>query len=223
MSVPRSIIDSVAVERAVDGAIVGVVVARECRIGPAPPGLVTAIDAAVAAAKSRQDAVSITAPVRDMLRRGKYKPTGRGKPASEYLQQAAVDDRFPRINNLVDINNLVSLRSLLPSSVIDLVRAGRDQFVVRRGRAPESYVFNPAGQTIELEDLLVVARLPEDEACANPVKDSMATKLSDRSTDVMAVLFAPPGLSAQLAVAAQAFEEALKTWGGATRTARAIV
>ena len=223
MSPAPRVIDSVTVERAVEDLTVGIVIARDCRTTPAPPELSTAIDAAVADAKSRQAVASITGPVRDMLRHGTYKPTGRGKPASEYLHSAALEDRFPRINNLVDINNLVSLRSLLPISLIDLMHADRNQFVVRRGRASESYVFNAAGQTIGLQDLIVVARLPEDEACATPVKDSMATKLDDRSTAVMAVIFAPSALGSALARATEAFEDASKAWGGATKTARAIV
>src|SRR3712207_7695492 len=46
-----------------------------------------------------------------LLRNGGFRPSGRNKPASEYLAQAAREGRFPRINNLVDVNNLVSLRS----------------------------------------------------------------------------------------------------------------
>jgi DNA/RNA-binding domain of Phe-tRNA-synthetase-like protein len=215
----HAVVDSVTVECALDRLAVGVVIARGCTIRPAPPDLSEAIDTAIAEAASHQSA-PIIGQVRDMLRFGKYKPTGRGKPASEYLLKAAVENRFPRINNLVDINNLVSLRYLLPISLIDLVRAGRDQFLVRHGRASESYPFNAAGQTIDLEDLVVIARLPEDEACANPVKDSMSTKLDDRSTDVMAVLFAPRGLSVDLARATEMFEGALNAWGGARTTGR---
>jgi DNA/RNA-binding domain of Phe-tRNA-synthetase-like protein len=201
----------------------GAVVARGCAVGPAPAGLADAVDEAIAEAKARRNTVSITGAVRGLLRHGAYKPTGRGKPASEYLLQAAIDDRFPRINNLVDINNLVSLRSLLPISLIDLARAGRDHFIVRRGRPSESYVFNAAGQIIALEDLLLLARLPEDEACANPIKDSMATKLDERSADVMAVLYAPKTLVSELMAATDAFEAAIVQWGGASRTAQTIV
>jgi DNA/RNA-binding domain of Phe-tRNA-synthetase-like protein len=218
-----TVLDSVTIERAVDGIAVGVVLARGCITGPDPAGLSAALDAAIAEARSRQDTTPITAPVRDMLRHGRYKPTGRGKPASEYLLQAALEDRFPRINNLVDINNLISLRSLLPISLVDLVRAGCDHFTVRHGRPSESYIFNAGGQTIDLEDLLLVARLPGDEACANPIKDSMATKIDDSATDVMAVLYAPDVLRPGLSHAVEAFEEALKAWGGAARTARALV
>lgn len=222
------IVDGITVERAVEAVAVGLVVARGCTTAPASPGLVAALDLELAAAKARSAAggvEAVTGPVRGMLRHGKYKPTGRGKPASEYLDRAAVEDRFPHINNLVDINNLISLRALLPISLIDLGRAGRDRFVVRRGRAGESYVFNSAGQIIELTDLLLVARLPEDEACANPVKDSMATKLDDAARDVLAVLYAPAELRPALGVATQQMAEALATWGAdsGVRVASAVV
>src|SRR4051812_32854911 len=43
--------------------------------------------------------------VRALLRHGGYKPSGRGKPASEYLQAAMAEARFPSINPLVDVCN----------------------------------------------------------------------------------------------------------------------
>ena len=194
---------------------VGLVVGRSCATGPAPEGLNEALEAAIASAKARTGEESITQPVRNLLRYGTYKPTGRGKPASEYLLKAARGDKFPRINNLVDLNNLVSLNTLLPISLVDLNRAGATAFTVRRGRAEEAYVFNTAGQEIALRDLLLVARAPDDTPCANPVKDSMATKLDDNATDVMAVIYAPPSLPTLLDEAVRSFAKGFETWADA--------
>jgi len=208
--------------------LVGVVIARECRPDARGDALNAAIHQALTEARVRSDTEAVVGSVRDLLRYRKYKPTGRGKPASEYLLNAARDDRFPRVGTLVDINNLVSLQSLLPISLIDLDRAApapssASEFVVRRGRAGESYVFNASGQRIELEDLLLVARLPDDRPCATPVKDSMETKLAEGSRNVMAVLYAPPGLRGRLADATSAFERALEQWAGAASVATAVV
>ena len=60
---------------------------------------------------------------RDVLRNGKYKPTGRGKPAAEYLVRAAGEGKLGSINLAVDLCNVVSLHSGLPISVVDLDRA----------------------------------------------------------------------------------------------------
>src|SRR6188768_1912113 len=57
--------------------------------------------------------------VRDLLRHGGFKPSGRSKPASEYLVTAHAENRWPRINPLVDICNVVSLQSVLPISLVD--------------------------------------------------------------------------------------------------------
>jgi DNA/RNA-binding domain of Phe-tRNA-synthetase-like protein len=215
-------LDSVDIDLAIASIGVGLVIARGCRVGPAPEALDGALSASIQAAKSRS-VEETTGLVRDMLRHGKYKPTGRGKPASEYLHRSALEDRFPRINNLVDINNLISLDSLLPISLVDLARAQASRFAIRHGRPGESYVFNSAGQIIDVQDLIVVARLPADEACANPVKDSLATKLDERSADVMAVLYAPLALRAVLEDSTKRFERALIEWGGAKSAASAIM
>jgi DNA/RNA-binding domain of Phe-tRNA-synthetase-like protein len=54
-------------------------------------------------------------------------------------------------------------------------------------------VFNPAGQVIDLEDLLLVCRRTEEgfTPCGNPVKDAMATKICTKTRNVVAVLYAP--------------------------------
>ncbi len=62
---------------------------------------------------------SIRLAVRDMLRTRSFKPTGRNKPASEYLVKAATAGRLRSINAAVDACNVVSLHSGLPVSVVD--------------------------------------------------------------------------------------------------------
>lgn len=217
---------AVSVTVDVSDVLVGVVVGRLGHPGAAPggvEGLDLALRDAFTEARTRSDAAPVVAEVRGLLRYGKYKPTGRGKPASEYLLNAAREDRFPRISTLVDINNLVSLRSLLPISLVDIDRAETVRFSVRRGRPGESYVFNAAGQVIDLEDLLLTSRLPEDRPCANPVKDSMDTKLTEISRTVLAVLYATPALGPRLAEATAEFGRALEGWAGASEVATEVL
>jgi len=155
-----------------------------------------------AAIREATDAEGATGPsevyrhVRDMLRHGHYKPAGRGKPASEFLRQAAHSGAFPRVNCPVDVNNWISLVSGLPGSIFDAVKTGEELFL-RHGLADECYVFNASGQSIDLEDLLVVCRRVGDrwEPCGNPVKDAMATKVGPATRDVLAVLYAPASMS----------------------------
>lgn len=146
--------------------------------------------------------------VRNVFRNGRYKPTGRSKPASEYLLRAASEDRFPRINSLVDTCNYLSVASLMPISIWDLDRAalhawqveGDDPaFEFRLGAVDESYVFNQGGQEISVEDLIVGAVLSVDAdsphtrslPIVNAVKDSQATKTSAATRRVAAAIYAP--------------------------------
>ncbi len=131
--------------------------------------------------------------VRRILRHGHYQPSGRGRPASEFLLRAAIEKTFPLVNGPVDVNNAISLASGLPGSVFDADLSG-PHLLLRRGLPGESYVFNPAGQAIDLEDLLVVCRRAGAgwEPCGNAVKDAMATKVRASTRRVVAVLYAPP-------------------------------
>jgi DNA/RNA-binding domain of Phe-tRNA-synthetase-like protein len=174
------------------GLRAGVVAARGVAVTPADAGLAAELDRAVARAAGAGEA-PLKGAVREMLRRGGYKPAGRGKPASEYLAQAASEGRFPRINNLVDVNNLVSLATGLPISLLDLART-TERVTLRLGAAGESYVFNAAGQTIDLAGLIVACRREADGATVplgNPVKDAMAGKITETTRDVAFCVYAP--------------------------------
>jgi len=164
---------------------------------PEPTAAIPAFLAPVLASTLEQGEDAIPAEVRQrvrgMLRYGKYKPSGRSKPASEFLLRAALSETFPLVNGPVDVNNAISLESGFPGSIFDADRSGR-RLLLRRGLPGESYVFNPSGQTIDLQDLLLVCRECADgwEPCGNPVKDAMSTKTTAETRAVVAVLYAPP-------------------------------
>lgn len=177
------------------------------------PESLTALLAAGAEAPVRADE-SVRAEVRALLRHGGYKPSGRGKPASEYLVRAATDGSLGSINLAVDVLNVVSLHSGIPISVVDLDRVAAP-LSIRLGAAGESYVFNSAGQVIELEGLLCLC----DAAgpCANAVKDSQRTKTGPETRRTLSLLWGP--LSQQAGVeAAEAWYRDLLGKVGATVT-----
>ncbi len=162
--------------------------------------------------------------VRNMLRFGKYKPAGRSKPSSEYLLSAALEGDFPLVNGPVDVNNAVSLEWGYPASIFDISLSG-PALLLRRGRAGETYVFNFSGQVIDLEDLLCVCRLEGESwlPCGNPVKDAMATKIRESTSEVSAVVFAPVSEPPQgLEAAAARFAELLRTECGAAESGWSI-
>ncbi len=124
--------------------------------------------------------------VRDMLRQRGYRPTGRGKPSSEYLAGALADGRWPCINAAVDAGNHASLQSGLPISVVDLDLVSGALSVAT---SPEgaTYVFNQGGQTIDLGGLVCLC--DEQGPCANAVKDAQRTKTRPETTRVLAVVW----------------------------------
>jgi DNA/RNA-binding domain of Phe-tRNA-synthetase-like protein len=179
----------------------GVVRALRVRSLPSPKGLLDELGQAEA--RLRRDPglypESVRGAIRDVLRVGGYKPTGRGKPASELLLALALKESLPRIGNLVEINNLVSLESALPSSIFDAQKLGPAP-LVRFGASGESYVFNQAGHAMDLEGLPVVCRSVASgppatsagatgEPIGNAVRDSMKGKVDQTTTSVLAVVY----------------------------------
>ncbi len=148
--------------------------------------------------------------VRALLRKGGFKPTGRSKPASEYLLRAAADGGLSSINLAVDACNVVSLHSGLPISVIDLDRASPP---LRVGLAPagSSYVFNASGQSIDLGGLLCL--FDADGPCANAVKDAQRTKTSPATTRTLSLVWGTTALPGRAGRAAAWYQELLRQAG----------
>lgn len=151
---------------------------------PSPPELLELLRLDAPAPLAADDAVREA--VRALLRQGGFKPTGRSKPASEYLRKAVGEGHLSSINLAVDACNVASLHSGLPISVVDLDRA-RAPFRVELAPQGASYVFNASGQTIDLGGLLVLA--DADGPCANAVKDAQRTKTCEVTRRTLSIVW----------------------------------
>ncbi|MCA9248618.1 MAG: hypothetical protein KDA42_15945 [Planctomycetales bacterium] len=153
--------------------------------------------------------------IRDMLRHGGYKPTGRGKPASEYLVRAVEEGSLSSINLAVDVCNVVSFHSGLPISVVDfdLVEA---PLHVGLATAGASYVFNAAQQVIDLGGLLCL--FDHKGPCANGVKDSQRTKTSPSTRRTLSLIWGTRQLPGRAAAAQAWYEQMLRDHGATIRS-----
>lgn len=149
-----------------------------------PPWLRELLGPDVEAPLSRSE--DVRAAIRDMLRHGGYKPTGRGKPSSEYLVRVATEGGLDAINPVVDCGNVVSLHSGLPVSVVDDDLLTGPLFIATAA-ADTRYVFNPSGQEIDVSGL---ACLHDGEGpCANAVKDAQRTKTSATTRATLSIVW----------------------------------
>jgi DNA/RNA-binding domain of Phe-tRNA-synthetase-like protein len=178
-----------------------------------PAAIVDALKPDAPAPLARDEAVR--ADVRDLLRHGGYKPTGRGKPASEYLVRAATEGTLGTINLAVDACNAASLHSGFPISVVDLDRARAPLGHFRIGIAPEGarYVFNASGQEIDLAGLLCL--FDAEGPCANAVRDAQRTKTHAGTRRTLSVVWGCAGREDRLA-ATERWYRALLAAAGAT-------
>jgi DNA/RNA-binding domain of Phe-tRNA-synthetase-like protein len=148
--------------------------------------------------------------VRSLLRWGGFKPTGRSKPASEYLEKAFQDGFLQPINAAVDACNAVSLHSGLPISVID-VDLAQGPYRLEVVADKLSYVFNPSGQELDLKGLICL--WDSQGPCASPVKDSQRTKTHADSRNTLCLLWGSQELPAQVEAATRWYQELLTESG----------
>jgi DNA/RNA-binding domain of Phe-tRNA-synthetase-like protein len=186
-------------ELTIDGQISGLAIAlveaRGLRIGESPAALKDycaevarrVASAGLAGGEGRRSAV------RELLRRGGFKPAGRSKPAQEYLLRSVTEQgHLPSIFNAVDLINAVSLDCGLPISLLSAERLG-EHVTVRHGRPGERYVFNRAGQELDLAGLICICRGVGDQSTAmgSPIKDSLHAKISENDCHVLACIYVP--------------------------------
>jgi DNA/RNA-binding domain of Phe-tRNA-synthetase-like protein len=176
-----------------------------------PAALAALLRPGAAAPMASDDAVR--AAVRDVLRKFGYKPTGRGKPASEYLIRAVGEGTLASINLAVDACNAVSLHSGLPISVVDLDRTAPPLRVGVPGAGCE-YVFNATGQVIDVEGLpcLFDAAGP----CASAVKDAQRTKTSPATRTTLSLVWGAAALGDRTARTVAWYRAVLEQAGATT-------
>lgn len=133
---------------------------------------------------SRPEALYVA--IRQMLRHGGFKPSGRSKPSSEYLANALASGRLPAINVAVDVCNAVSLHSGLPISVLDMDRL-QPPLSIAVAAPGHRYVFNASGQEIDVGGLVCL----HDAAgpCGNAVKDAQRAKTDAATRSTLTVIW----------------------------------
>jgi len=162
---------------------------------------------------------AVRSAVRDLLRHGGFKPTGRSKPASEYLIRAVTEGALASINLAVDACNVASLHSGLPISVVDLDRA-KAPFSIAIVPAGTSYVFNASGQVIDLSGLVCLC--DADGPCANAVKDAQRTKTNDATRRTLSIVWGTKRLPERTARTVAWYRALLESAGAKTSDAALV-
>ncbi|HEY9791647.1 MAG TPA: phenylalanine--tRNA ligase beta subunit-related protein [Candidatus Obscuribacterales bacterium] len=205
------------------GLIAAICVANDIVVRPSSEQLASQLQSLVAQRKDQEfPAPSVKDAVRGLLKTGGFKPSGRNKPASEYLAQAAREDRFPAINNLVDVNNFVSLSTGLPISLLDAAEFG-ESLLLRYGREAERYVFNSGGQEIDLNGLICACAATSDAPLGNPIKDSLTGKIKDATRSVVGIIYAPSSMSETAKTGLALIAQLIASEGSASSTETFLV
>ncbi|BDG61596.1 B3/B4 domain-containing protein [Caldinitratiruptor microaerophilus] len=180
------------------GVAIGALLFEGVQAGPAGPELTEALarEAAEAAARLGEGGVTALPGVAGWRRVLKALGTdpARYRPSSEALLRRAVQGKpLPAVNAVVDVNNLVSLRSGLPIGLYDADRLQGPVLTFGAGRPGEVYLAL-SGREIETAGKPVL----RDGAgvCGGPLTDSERTKVTEGTRRALMLLYAPPGFPA---------------------------
>ncbi len=208
----------------IDGSVAGhlragIVEARGLTVVRHDPGLWAEVEIASArlrAAYAGREPVQIDGlqEARELYRRSGVDPTKRRPSSEALLRRVLRGDGLPRVNSLVDINNLCSLEFLLPIGLHDLEKT-TGAFVLRLGRPGEGYEaigkgwYGVEGRLTAADDL---------GACGSPTSDSQRTMITLGTTRCLLIIYAPARYDAARlhAHAAVAAERIRRIAGGST-------
>jgi DNA/RNA-binding domain of Phe-tRNA-synthetase-like protein len=138
-------------------------------------------------ALARAGRVADGGPARALYRRLGQDPT-RHRPSSEaLLRRVRRGQALPRVNSLVDVANVMSLRLQVPVGLYDLDRAV-GQLTIRLGRPGESYA-GIGKDTVNVAGRLCVA--DEVGPCGNPSADSARTMITTATGQAAWIFFVP--------------------------------
>jgi len=137
--------------------------------------------------EARSGQVGDPGPARALYRRFGLDPT-RHRPSSEaLLRRVRRGEPLPRINSLVDVANLVSLRLQVPIGLYDLDRV-RGRLRLRLGREGEGYPGIGRGH-VDVAGRICVA--DDLGACGNPSADSARTMITTATRRAAWIFFLP--------------------------------
>jgi DNA/RNA-binding domain of Phe-tRNA-synthetase-like protein len=153
----------------------------------AEPRLDEPLRRAAAAMRQATESADVTAAVRTMYKRVGIDPT-KTRPSSEaLLRRVRRGDELPRINSLVDVVNWCSLESQLPFGLYDADRI-HGSVELRLGRPGEEYA-GIRKDTVHVAGRLTLA--DDRGPFGNPTSDSARTMVTEATTWVLVVIFAP--------------------------------
>lgn len=155
------------------------------------------------------------AATRELYRRlGKDPSRYRGSPEA-LLRRVRAGKELYRIHNVVDVINLVSLRTLLPIGLYDMARL-RPPVTLRRGGAGEAYD-GIGKEQLNLEALPVLS--DAQGPFGSPTSDSRRTSVTGETGEVVAVVFGVTGRG-ELESALEILANLLRTHCGADEIGR---
>jgi DNA/RNA-binding domain of Phe-tRNA-synthetase-like protein len=132
---------------------------------------------------------------RDFFWRLNIDPT-KTRPASEALIRRVLADKpFPQISNLVDVYNIVSLKTGIPLAAFDIACISGDVLTLRFATEKEEFVGIGMKKSKVLQGGETVIADAERLVAIYPYRDANYTKVTLTTTDVAILLCGAPGVS----------------------------
>ncbi|GAB6944058.1 B3/B4 domain-containing protein [Vulcanisaeta sp. JCM 14467] len=148
------------------------------------------------------------------------------RPAQEALLRRVLrGEDLPRINPMVDIGNVASIKYLVPIGLYDIDSFGGKDLVIRYARNGE--VFNPIGSPKRSlsDNQIILSTIDGLILHVYPYRDSETTKIRNETRNVLIVIAGVPGIENERLLESAQFiiDLAIKYLGGSASMKPVVV
>lgn len=131
---------------------------------------------------------------RDFFWRMGIDPTKTRPSAEALIRRVLQGKEFPRVNTLVDVYNVVSLKKLVPIAAFDADKIS-ERLVMRMARHGEEFHGIGMDKPCVLEGKEVVVEDGEKLIAVYPYRDAEVTKVTEKTTRTVLMVCGVPGVS----------------------------
>ncbi len=120
------------------------------------------------------------------------------RPSQEALIRRVLrGEELPKINPIVDIGNIVSIKYMVPIGIYDIDKIGNVDLILRYAREGEEFYPIGSGKKVLKSNQIILATSDDRVIHVYPYRDSELTKVTEDTRNILIVSAGVPGVDVE--------------------------
>lgn len=120
------------------------------------------------------------------------------RPSQEALIRRVLrGEELPKINPIVDIGNIVSIKYMVPIGIYDIDKIGNVDLILRYAREGEEFYPIGSGKKVLKSNQIILATSDDRVVHVYPYRDSELTKVTENTRNILIISAGVPGVDVE--------------------------